>query len=120
MRILAAAPLVLMLGIFSGCAGQQSSEAAVSPAAESKPGKETDPAVTNEVVVRFCQGADEAQIVALLQRHKLSLGKRSSPSLATLTWQDERSIENVLEGLRQEQAVICAAQPNYRYEIQPR
>lgn len=123
MKATLAASAVLMLSVMTGCAGKDSSEAATAPKTETAPETETtlmvQPVAEKAVVVRFCPGVDETKIIEVLQRHTVSLTKRSSPSLATLSWHDDRTIEAIISALEQEQEVICAVQPDFQYKASP-
>ena len=69
-----------------------------------------------EVIVRLCPDKDNAHAQQLLKQHQLSLLHRASPTLWTLGWQDERSIDQIISVLKNKPSIFCAVQPNYQYK----
>jgi len=72
----------------------------------------------HEVVVRLCFGVADQEVEKQVKVRLLVINHRSSPQIMTLGWSDDRSMEQVIQTLKQESSVFCAAQPNYKHQNQ--
>lgn len=79
---------------------------------------EQNSAKSREIVVRLCPDTGKTEAKQQLKQLNLLLLKKSSPTIWTLRWLDNRTVEQVITSLKGDASRFCMAQPNYRYKTQ--
>lgn len=68
-----------------------------------------------QVVILFCSSIGPEQLDSLLEKHRLSMHKRSSARIVTLGWEDQRNLQEVMDQLAVER-MVCGLQGNHLYK----
>lgn len=116
MKINMMLPCMLLAGCFSGVqSGEVTATDAQRAHDQHKAELVSQQQIKKELVAVLCNATQYTQAQNLWQQSNLSLVKKSSPTIVTLSWADQRTAEQIMQALGKNKTVFCATEINYMY-----